>query len=268
MASVLGSVYFYKNVKRAEERALLDIENLKAEMPPLPDPGSDLFDEAVDLLREEEFEAARSKAFYILKYYEDSSRYIDAKRIIGEMNLDRLLSSDPMEGKIDYTVRRGDSLALIASRNQSTVSYIMRSNNLTSTRIHPGEELLVSTLDFTVVLHLEDRHLTLTRDDQFFKEYDIERVRLPRGASPPFSTSISDKLAYLGERRIPIADSRFQATEKWLHTKVPGLVLGAFSEENLSVEEASMYVGVDLAGPDLEELFTILRVSTPVKVLP
>ncbi len=267
-SSVLAAIYFWQNVKQAEDQAWEQIAALKEELPPLPDPGADLFEETVALLQEGELDAARTKLLYILKFYEDSSRYQEAKWAIGEMNLDQLISSEPMHGKTDYVVRSGDSLALIASRTNCTVSYIMRANNMISTRIHPGEELLVCPLDFTLVIDIDAKTLTLTRSDQFFKEYGIEQIRMPYGVSVPFSTKLSDKVTYLEGRRVPLTHERVQETEKWLHTKVPGFVLGLSPEVDETVpEEDRVFLGVGLARADLEELFTVLRLSTPVKVI-
>ena len=270
-ASLMASFYFYENIKKAEEEVLLEIEQLKVEPPPLPDPGADRFEEARELLLVGEHEAARSKLLHILKFYDDSSRYQNAKEIIGEMNLDRLLSSEPTAGKVDYTVRGGDSLVLIANRNQSTLSYIMRANNMVSTRIHPGDRLMVSPLVFTVIVNVGDKTLTLTREDQFFKEYAIKKIRLPHGVSSAFSTTVTDKIAFLGSRRIPLSDSRFQEADKWLHTKVPGFVFGAFVEapglEGEAADGENLAVGVSLAPADFEELFTLIRLGTKVKVV-
>ena len=266
----MASLYFYRDIK-AEDDVFLEIEALKVESPPLPDPGADRYADARELLASGELEAARSKLSYVLKYYDHSKNYADAKRIIGEMNLDRLLSSAPMTGKIDYTVQRGDSLLAIAGRNSCTVGYILRSNNMMSTRIHPGDRLLVCPLEFTVVIDAAGRTLTLTREEQFFKEYSVRQLKLPYGARSPFQTALTDKVALLDQRRIPLTDDRVQEAEKWLRTKVPGLVFGAFEEESESAtenpESDPMMVGVLMDRPDLEELFTLLRVSTPVKVV-
>ena len=40
-ASVMASLYFYRNIRQAEEDVFLEIEALKVELPPLPDPGAD-----------------------------------------------------------------------------------------------------------------------------------------------------------------------------------------------------------------------------------
>jgi hypothetical protein len=283
VASILGGVYFWEKVRKPEQELLDELASIKAQDVQLPDPGKDLYEDALLLIREGEMDEARGKLFSIMKYYPESSRVSGARRIIGEFNLDRLLSSDPMPGKVIYEVKRGDSLNLIASRNACTIGFIMRANNMTNTTIHPGEQMVVFPLKFSVIVNVSERTLTLTLKDQFFKEYPVNRVRLPVGVTAPFATEISDKVCYYENKRIVLTDSRVHFADKWLQTKQVGFVVaetagdgdGASAGSGDATEGASsgeevgeeFFAGVFLSRPDIEELFTLLRGSTPVSVI-
>jgi hypothetical protein len=282
LGSILGGVYFWEKVRKPEQELIDGLSLIKSEDVALPDPGKDMYEDAVVMLRDGKLDEAKGKLFSIMKYYPDSTRVTGARRIIGEFNLDRLLSSDPMPGKVIYEVKRGDSLNLIANRNASTIGFIMRANNMTNTTIHPGEQMVVFPLKFSVIVNLSERTLTLTLDDQFFKEYPVDRVRLPVGVTAPFATEISDKVCYYENKRIVLSDSRVHFADKWIQTKRIGFVLAAAAEDDNGAAVASggpagrasgdesddeFFAGVFLSPPDLEELFTLLRVSTPVSVI-
>jgi hypothetical protein len=53
-----------------------------------------------------------------------------------------LLTIPPMSG-ILYTVRRGDSISLIAQKNGVSVNLILDANNLQSETIQPGQQLFI-----------------------------------------------------------------------------------------------------------------------------
>ncbi|MEM7145512.1 MAG: LysM peptidoglycan-binding domain-containing protein [Verrucomicrobiota bacterium] len=277
VGSILGGIYFWEKVRKPERELIEGLSTIKAEDVELPDAGKDIYVDAVALIRGGDMDEGRAKLFSILKYHPDSERAKDARRIIGEFNVDRLLSSDPMPGKKTHEVRSGDSLNLIASRNDCTIGFIMRANNMTNTTIHPGEQIVVFPLKFSVIVNVSERTLTLTLEDQFFKEYPVDRVRLPVGVTAPFATAISDKVAYVNDRRIPLTDSRVHFADKWIQTKRVGFVIAATRGEGQPVGDGDVvegegsgdefYAGVFVSPADLEELFSLLRVSTPVSVI-
>lgn len=215
--AVTGAYYVYREsyvpeVQRAKEvKALLDGTAPKA------DPGLKRYDRAMDLIRERNFEGAAAALREILEIYQDSARFADARRVLGEMNLDRLFSRTPMPGKLEYTVARGDSLQLIAKKHRTTVAFIKRVNNLLGGGLHPGDRLVVYPLDFTMEVDLDEKRVTLLRDGEFFRDYNIEGMNLPF-PNLPRETTISDKPAWLNGKKIQPMDERYTAAQKWLQT--------------------------------------------------
>jgi len=64
--------------------------------------------------------------------------------LLGEVNVDILLSRTPSPEKEEYIVKPGDVLQKVAHKVKSTPELIMRMNNMSSTMLHIGERLLVS----------------------------------------------------------------------------------------------------------------------------
>ncbi|RYG98557.1 MAG: LysM domain-containing protein, partial [Alphaproteobacteria bacterium] len=128
-----------KEQDAAEFAKMLD----SAELPDI-DPGEKAFQKAHELLAMGNLEEAREKLTAIVNVFPSSSSAPVARRIVGEMNLDEVLSTAHMEGKKSHIVRRGDSFLKIAQDNKTTLDMIMHLNGMTEFKnIQPGEELIV-----------------------------------------------------------------------------------------------------------------------------
>ena len=267
LAAVAGVAWwFYTREFKPDWDNRQVLRDLAVAPPQAPDPGRSRYSEAMRLIEQEERLMARDQLLDLVRHYQDSVRYRDAKRVIGEINADLLLSDLPGSQKKDYIVQRGDSLLAIANRQQTTVDFIMRANNLVNTAIHPGDRLMVATLEFKAVISLGNETLTLLKDDRFFKEYPIQAVQLPDGVRLPFATELREKTAWAGDRRVTFNQAGYQAADKWLQCGRHGLVLRSSAE---AARDDAMTVSAEirLDRADIEELFVLLLVSTPVTVV-
>src|SRR5690606_15348699 len=108
---------------------------------PRMDPGAKRFDAAIDLIKEGRIEDGRDALFKLINQFRESPTRVEAKRIIGELNMDQLYAAESKAGKKDYIVQPGDSLALIASRQNTTLDLLIRLNGLMGTVLQPGDHL-------------------------------------------------------------------------------------------------------------------------------
>jgi len=230
-----------------------------------PDLGKRHFDDAIQLLKDGELVSGRDRLLYLMDYYPESKTIDEAKRILGEVNLDLLISRIPMKGKSEHVVRRGEALVTIARRSKSTINYIMRANGKTTALIYPDESLTVYPLDFTVDISLARKVLLLRRDGLFFKEYKILDKNFPAEFGKTAATSISEKVAWYGDRPINFQDKNYLGSNKWIRTGKMGLFIRPVIDES-NKGKAKPY-GVMLAKSDVEELFTILRVGSAVNLV-
>lgn len=165
------------------------IQKIEVDKKALPDPSLKRFEKAVEILRGNA-EEGRDALYELLRYFPDSTRATEAKRIIGEMNLDALFSPVRNSTRKDYIVQPGDSLGRIASKNATTVECLLRANAMMSNALQPGDHLFVFPLEFEIQVSVGAKTLTLLRNGRFFKEYHAAEVRLPLGfktgaAAPP-----------------------------------------------------------------------------------
>lgn len=264
VGGVAGAYFYWKKFAEPEIGVVAQIEGTAEVMKEKPDLGKRHFDAAMDLLRDGELVSARDRLRYLMTYFPESKTYGEARRILGEVNLDLLISNIPQPKKTIHTVRRGDALVTIARRNLTTIDYIMRANGKTNALIYPDEELIVYPLDFRVEIHLEKGLVTVLDGDLFFKEYRIIGTNLPPDVRAPTSTTIQEKVAWYGDRPLNFTDANYMNCSKWIRTGKIGLFI---REGKRDGEDPSSAFGVKVAKADMEELFTILRTGAGVALV-
>ena len=82
-----------------------------------------------------------------------STAYVPERQIKLPVSID---GHSTAEGRMKWTVRRGQTLATIADSNDVTVADIMRWNHLTSKRLTPGQRLRIRSDSSDVTLSAED----------------------------------------------------------------------------------------------------------------
>ena len=265
VGGVAGAYFYWKKFAEPEIGVVAQIEGTAEKLKEKPDLGKRHFDAAIELLEEGELVSARDRLRYLMTYFPESKTFEEAKRIVGEVNLDLLISPIPQPEKRIYTVRRGDALVAIARREPTTIDYIMRANGKTTSLIYPDEELVVYPLGFRVEIDLEQESVTVFDEDLFFKEYAIVGTNLPPEVSAPTSTSIQEKVAWFGDRPLNFTDANYMNCSKWIRTGRIGLFLRAGKPDG--EEDNSSSFGVKVARADMEELFTILRTGARVNLV-
>lgn len=264
-AGLAAAAYFWKNFMRPDLDVTRQIEGKSAVSREKPDLGKRYFDEAIQLLKDGELVSGRDRLLYLMHYFPESATYQEAKRILGEVNLDLLISRIPMKGKSEHIVHRGEALVTIARRNKSTINYIMRANGKTTALIYPDEVLTVYPLDFTVEISLSRKTLTVRKDGVFFKEYHILDENFPPEFGSTAQTTISEKVAWYDQHPINFQDKNYLNSTKWIRTAKMGLFIRSLVDD--SKGGSARPYGVMLSKPDIEELFTILRVGTKVTLI-
>lgn len=264
-AGVAGAWFYWKKFAQPELVVNRHISG-KGEVLERPDLGRRHFEAALALIKEGELVSARDRLLYLMQYFPESATWPEARRIVGEVNMDLLLSKIPIPGKAEHTVKRGDALVTIARRSETTIDYIMRANGKISEYIFPDEVLTVYPLHFRAEIDLGKKKLTVLDGDAFFKEYDIVDVNLPADLKAPVATSVSERVAWHGDRPVDFTHPEYMNCSKWIRTGKIGLFIRQSEGPSGASGESRPY-GVMVANEDLEELYTILRVSSKVDLV-
>lgn len=240
----------------AEFAKMLD----SAELPDI-DPGEKTFQKAHELLALGKLDEAREKLSTIINIYPSSSTAPVARRILGDMNLDEVLSTTHMEGKEVYEVKRGNSFLGIAGQFHTTLDVIMHLNNMTELgNLQPGDELVVMPLDYRILIEPERMTLSLWDGGRFVRDYPIIHLGVT-GKLPAGKSTISSKVARLDDKRVLPQSKAYRAAEKIVQVAKPPLTISGAPEDS---EEFPR--GVILRPEDMEEVSLLTRVGNEVEI--
>ena len=203
--------------------------------------------------------------------YPDSNHSPEARRILGEINLDEILSIENMENKKIYRVSPGEGYLKIAIQNKTTLDSMMFLNGLTEFgNLHSGDEIVVMPLDFKLVINLAKMRVELFYRDQerkehvFAKDYPIRKLELGRISSGHHQAKISQKHGYREGKTYPPTHQGYRHASKILGLKLGRAMIqlrSLFGEENFNSGS-----GIFLAPSDMEELSMLIRVGNEVEV--
>lgn len=262
---VAAAAYYWKKFVLPEKEVEVVISGKSEEEK--PDLGRKHYIRALKFIEEGELLSARNELQYMLDIYPESPTIGEGKRVLGEVNLDLIVSKIPMERKSEYKVKRGDAWSTIARRSRTTYDYMMRANAKTTTYIYPNEDLTVYDLDCSADIDLQNSTLTVREGERFIKEYRILDQNLPSQFPSSTKTTISEKVAWFNGRSVRFTDPNYLQSRKWIRTGRNGLFIQQQIEEEEVEDQSKKPYGVMVSEADMQELFTILRGGATVRVV-
>lgn len=237
------------------------------------EPGQSEFNRALQLIALEKLDEAREKLLFIQNLYPDSSQGPEARRILGEINLDEILSVENMANKKTHVVKPGEGYLKIATANRTTLDAIMFLNGLLDLRaLHSGDELVVMPLDFKLVIDLKNERVELFHRDHekkehvFAKDYPILKMKVGRLPKRTLLSKISRKHGELNGRAYQPTHSSYRQATKILGFNAGNTFIQLRPEAEGDDEEQGR--GIFLLASDMEELSMLIRVGNEVEVRP
>ncbi len=230
--------------------------------------------DARKLQSEDQLLEARDKAYEVRAASSNATVRASAEALLGEVNI--LLAGTPraMPEKQDYRVQAGDSLDRLAKRFGTTVELIQKGNGLKGHIIREGDLLRILSGKFTVAADKTDNTLVLSLNDRFFKRYSCGTGQY--GKTPVGGFIISDKIIKPPWWRpdgklIPFGDTNNVLGTRWMALSAPdgagprGYGIHGTWEPDTIGKQASAGC-IRLLNSDVEELFTLVPVGTPVAI--
>lgn len=236
------------------------VRMLESEEMPDVDPGEKAFQKAHELLALGRIPDAREKLTAIVNVFPGSSSAPAARRIVGEINLDEILSSSHMEGKQIHVVARGDSLLGIASRHKTTIDCIIHLNSMMEIpRIQPGQELIVMPLDYRLLIEPRRQSMSLWDGGRFIREYPL--LHLSEAASGARRSVIASKSAEIGGRRVLPESREYRAAAKTIVIDKPPMQIRGWDGSG-----DKPAAGILLRPADMEEIMLLTRTGNEVEI--
>ena len=210
---------------------------------------------------------ARDALTAFIQKYPTGLHVEEAKDLLGEVNVDILLSRTPSPEKQEYIVRPGDVLQKVANKVKSTPELIMRMNNLSGTMLHIGERLLVSHPEFSIVIERKAKLLVLLNHGSFFKQYPVREEKLGARQPPKVTTKVAETMAFRDGKRVGFGTKEFIGSTRWIRLGAPAYTIYSVPDTaHPHLDQPPPPQGLGLAAADVEELSSLVNSRTPVTI--
>ncbi len=211
---------------------------------------------------------AREHALSLLADQTDPVQRTALESFLGELHFDMLRSGKDLEELQLYRVKSGDTLGALARRFGTTEECIAWLNGIENNLIRVGETLRILSGDFALDVSKEQNNMRVDLNGRFFKRYTVGTGT--DGSTPEGDYKITLRLRhptwYMPDRDpIPYGHPDNLLGTHYLKLDLPGIgVHGTWEPE--SVGSQSSAGCVRLRNPEIEELFILLPVGTPVRI--
>ena len=234
---------------------------------PTPDISLPEFQAAAKLRQEDKPTEARNALSAFIQKYPTDLHAEEAKDLLGEVNIEILLSRTPSPEKQEYIVKPGDVLAVISRRLKTTPELIMRMNNLSGTMLHIGDRLLISHPEFSIVIQRKAKLVVLLDHGAFFKQYHVREEKLSPKQPAKVTTKVAETMAWRDGKRVGFGTKEFLGSTRWIRLGAAAYTLYSVADSaHPEVTQPPPPQGLGLDATDLEELSGLVNNRTPVTI--
>jgi LysM repeat protein len=264
-----GAAWFGYNSFVKEEIAVKKEQRGEVTPAPTPDIGLPEFQAAAQLRQEGKLAEAREALIGFIQKYPSGPHVEEAKDLLGEVNVDILLSPYPSPEKTTYIVKSGDVLAKIARKLKTTAELIMRMNNLSGTMLRIGDRLLISHPDFSIVIQRKANLVVLLNHGAFFKQYHVREAKLPPKQPSKIAAKVAETIAWKDGKRVGLGSKEYINGTRWIRLAgAPSYMLySVVDSAHPNIDQPPPPLGLGLAASDVEELSSLVNNKTPVTII-
>jgi len=262
-----GAAWFGYNLFFKQERAVQKEQRGEVRAEPTPDISLPEFQAAAKLRQDGKLAEARDALAAFIQKYPTGLHVEEAKDLLGEVNIDVLLSRYPSSEKQEYVVKPGDVLQKVANRVKSTPELIIRMNNLNGTMLRIGERLLVSHPEFSIVIQRKAKLIVLLNHGAFFKQYHVREEKLGPKQPPKVTTKVAETMAFRDGKRVGFGTKEFVGSTRWIRLGAPAYTIYSVPDSaRPNLDQPAPPQGLGLAATDANELSGLVNNRTPVTI--
>ena len=262
-----GAAWFGYNLFFKQEMAVQKEQRGEVRTEPTPDISLPEFQAAAKLRQDGKLAEARDALAAFIQKYPTGLHVEEAKDLLGEVNIDILLSRYPSPEKEEYIVKPGDVLQRVANRVKSTPELIMRMNNLNGTMLRIGERLLVSHPEFSIVIQRKAKLIVLLNHGAFFKQYHVREEKLGPKQPPKVTTKVAETMAFRDGKRVGFGTKEFVGSTRWIRLGAPAYTIYSVPDTaHPNLDQPAPPQGLGLAATDANELSGLVNNRTPVTI--
>src|SRR3954447_1384644 len=258
-----GAAFFAYDLFVKPEKQIKAEQTGEAPTPPPADVSGPEFQQAAQLRQEGKLAECRDALVLFLQKYPAGQHTEQAKDILGDVNMQILLSDYPSPEKQDYIVRAGDVINRVAQKTKTTPELIMKLNGLDSTMLRIGERLWIAHPDFALFIQRRAQEIVLLNHGGFFKRYKITVLKVPAKQAPRINTKVAEVIAWRFGKRVGLGSHDYRAAIHWIRLAQPGYTLYADPPTNDSPPPPS---GLGMNANDLDELSSLVNKNTAVTI--
>src|SRR6266481_2029787 len=236
----------------------------EAVVTPTPDPGIALLDQGRDLIAKGNAEDGKRLLISIFQNFPKSTKADEARKAVGDMNIQDFFSPQPSADKKEYVVARGDSIAKIASKTKAAPELIFKANGLDGLMIQPGQKFIIPSGQFTVQIFVGQQAVELLNHGVFFRWYKALDFHLPANMTSG-QLKVIGKEAWSGGARVAFGEKKFHGSSRWVVLSASGVIFYSETAPNTPNVPKPRF-GIQLTPEDMDEVFALLGKDTPVTI--
>ena len=237
--------------------------------------GRRAIDEGTSLEKQNDLNGARRLYLSALERSTDEKVSREAEERLGLVNIALVMSPREMPEKEEYNVKQSDSIQKIAKRYGTTAELIEKSNSITNpARIRMGDRYRILRGKFSVLVSKSRNDVAVSLDGKFFKRY---RCATGKDGSTPEGTFVisykeKEPVWWKQNKEIPFGHPDNILGTRWMGLKATGTTPDVKSYgihgtwDDSSIGKPASAGCVRMKNPEVEELFVLLPVGTPVTI--
>jgi LysM repeat protein len=263
-----GAAWFGYNTFVKEEIEFKKEQRGEVTPAPVPDISLPEFQAAAQLRQQGKLAEARQALIAVIQKYPAGLHLEEAKDLLGEVNVEILLSRYPSPEKTEYDVKPGDVLAKIARKLKTTPELIMRMNNMSDTMLRIGDRLLISQPDFSIVIQPKANLVVLLNHGAFFKQYHVREAKLPPKQPATITAKVAETMAWKNGKRVGLGSKDYLSSTRWIRfAGAAGHTLYSVPDAaHPNIDQPPPPSGIGLAASDVEELSSLVNNKTTVTI--